>query len=185
MKSSKALSITLVLAVVVATIGFLRWSHSPLHAISTDRAGSVIICTARCDAAVEAMFFFDTSTGVLEGFAACRYMDMQPQSRWLTNVSEDMLAAAIQLGVEIPHNPKFTMVSGAINAYATRGNVRPSLDTLFVTEVTSGLTIVYTIPWNSTLHSSNTPFSSPLRVWTVTRFATGAPVDPLEEENKP
>ncbi|MDO4557828.1 MAG: hypothetical protein Q4C47_02555 [Planctomycetia bacterium] len=177
MKRSHVLQTVIVLSMTLLAIVALRWTHSPLHAVATDRAGSTIVCTARCDQVVEALFFFDTSTGLLEGYAPARRAGLPVQSRWVANVSDDMMALARQMNVEVPKSPKFTMVSGAIDAYKTQGNIRPSLDLVFVTEVTSGLSIAYIIPWNQALHSNSTAFSAPLQIWATTRFATGAPVE--------
>ncbi len=176
MKKTQILPLTLGLAGLLLVIGLVRWTDSPLHAVATDRAGNVITCTARMDGAVEALFFFDTTTGLLEGIVPARVRNMPVQSRWVANVADDMLAAAKVHGAEIPKTPKFSMVTGAIDAYKTGGNVRPSMDIVYVTEINSGLSIAYMVPWNQALHSNNTVFSSPLWVWTTAKFATGAPV---------
>ena len=176
MKRSSVVQWIILLAIPLLALGVLRWTNSPLHAVTTDRTGSTIVCTARCDQVVEALFFFDTTTGLLEGYVPARRAGLPIQSRWLANVSEDMLALASQLGVEIPKSPRFTMVTGAIDAYKTQGNIRPSFDLIFVTEIASGLSIAYIIPWNQALHSNSTAFSAPLQIWATNRFATGTPV---------
>ncbi len=74
-----------------------------------------------------------------------------------------------QVAMAMPSEPKYIMTCGMHDMPGT-GQTRPGSSALYVTEVNTGLTLVYILPWNSSAHSSNVPVSMPLTYYTIDRF---------------
>lgn len=76
---------------------------------------------------------------------------------------------AQSVSMMLPSEPKYVMTSGVHDMPGT-GATRPGVSALYVTEVNTGLTLVYVLPWNSSAHSSNVPVTSPLTYYAIDRF---------------
>ncbi|MDO4630362.1 MAG: hypothetical protein Q4C70_14380 [Planctomycetia bacterium] len=74
-----------------------------------------------------------------------------------------------QVAMAMPSEPKYIMTCGVHDMPGT-GQTRPGASALYVTEVNTGLTLVYVLPWNASAHSSNVPVSLPITYYTIDRF---------------
>ncbi len=74
-----------------------------------------------------------------------------------------------QVAMAMPSEPKYIMTCGVHDIPGT-GQTRPGASALYVTEVNTGLTLVYILRWNASAHSSNVPVSMPLQCYMFDRF---------------
>lgn len=166
-----------------------------VHAVGDDRVDHYIACTANVDT-MEGFFLLDSLTGKLDGGVLSKRRP-QFQARYQTNVHQDLKtaidnynkttgkgrasssshsgsSAVVATGaLQMPEEPKYMMVSAMRDTVGDSGNVRPANSAIFVTEVNTGLTLVYVVPWNRAAHSGdvNQPLQK-LKLWTVDRFIT-------------
>ncbi len=69
----------------------------------------------------------------------------------------------------MPSEPKYIMTSG-VHDMPGSGIRQPGTSALYVTEVNTGITLVYILPWSSSAHSSNTPVQEAISNFTFYRF---------------
>ncbi|MBE6427807.1 MAG: hypothetical protein E7028_04345 [Planctomycetaceae bacterium] len=69
----------------------------------------------------------------------------------------------------MPSEPKYIMTAG-VHDMPGSGIRQPGSSALYVTEVNTGITLVYILPWSSSAHSSNTPVQEPISYFTFYRF---------------
>jgi hypothetical protein len=125
--------------------GFLGGlTHSPLHAVATDRQDNFAIATCPLNEDQEAVVFLDFLTGDLKAtvFNVVRTQVPTVGVIYTKNILQD-------LGVDATKNPKFLMVSGRLQLRPL-GNLQYSGSVIYVAEVNSGKVGVYAMPFNNT-----------------------------------
>lgn len=175
-----------------------REPEAPLQCVAraatSDRVDGYLTCTGFVDSGIEAVYVLDSTTGMLSVGVLSRN-GRAFQARYSGNVVVDLERAITAINktaadaspkrpssrrkkgdieipqgaIAIPTEPKFIMACGTHDMISS-GTLRPSASALYVTEVNTGLIMVYVLPWNATAHSSGTPFASPITYYAVDRF---------------
>lgn len=143
-----------------------------IQAAATDRANRIILATGYVSGELEAIYSLDQSTGRLAAGILSRREGVF-QGLYERNVNED-LAEVIQgkyPNLSFPVAPQYTMVSGELNSENRGGSRwRVSKAVVYLGEVNTGIIMVYTIPWEPTLHSADTPITGQLEFWAAEQF---------------
>ncbi|MDO4583634.1 MAG: hypothetical protein Q4D62_05965 [Planctomycetia bacterium] len=179
---------------------FDRGNGVPVAQASTsDRVDGYLTCTAPVDGGSEAVFVLDSTTGLLSAGVLSK-VSPTFQSRYQGNVHADLRKAvtilnnrgkkgtsrtkknAAKQAIQLPQEPKYIMTAGIHSIVGQGGNIRPGASALYITEVNTGLMLVYILPWNPSSFSSNSPFSSPLTYYTVDRFVMPMVMEEVVEE---
>lgn len=151
-------------------------------AAGCDRAETYTTCTGMMEMGVEAVYVLDSMTGQLFGGVIAKN-NVGFQSVYQGNVKNDLNVAitkyntavqkmagrtsrskgsatmsAAQQIITVPQEPKFIMTTGMHDRVGRVGNIMPSTSALFITEVNTGLMLVYVLPWSKTHHSTNNPY---------------------------
>jgi hypothetical protein len=181
------LAIGLVLG--LAAVGF--WPHTPLHAVSTDHAENVVLATGMVDDNVEAVYFLDSLTGVLQAAVPSIQTKGVFQSTWVANVYTDLQSAVGLLNaniqkdnkplekrgqptrpvIQIPQKPTYTMVTGAIDIRRGATRLRPGRAMIYVAESNTGIVLAYAVPWSPELHTTGQVFHNSLTLWAFDQFS--------------
>jgi len=162
------------------------WPHVPLHAVATDRAGTVAVTTAFVDDSVEAFFYLDSMTGMLMGAVPSRQAAGRPfQSTWVANLNNDFAGVvktinsagatrrgAARAAVDFPKSPQYLFVSGAIDVRGTTGRERPGRSILYVAEANTGIVMAYMISWSPEFHSTGQIYQGRLALWSFASMPT-------------
>lgn len=165
-----------------------------------DRADTYITTTGMVEMGIEAVYVLDSMTGQLFAGVISKNMSNSAfQAKYQGNVKKDLEAvitkynallsaaassgskrggsavssiAATQKAIQMPQEPKFIMTTGIHDQTGRQGAVMPSVSALYVTEVNTGLMLVYMLPWNKTSHAGNRPFASPVQLMFFDRVVT-------------
>ncbi len=169
------------------------------RANTSDRVDGYLTCTGYIDAGVEALYVLDSSTGLLSAGVLSKSTP-NFQAKYQGNVNADLAKAIKFMSARaekttkrtssrssrtskrnrndegnaaaemmLPSEPRYMMTAGMHDMPGT-GMRRPGASALYVTEVNTGLTLVYILPWSSAAHSSNTPVSEPIQAYAIDRF---------------
>lgn len=165
-----------------------------------DRADTYITTTGMVEMGIESVYVLDSMTGQLfAGVISKNMANNAFQARFQGNVKTDLAAVitkynallsaaasgsskrgasaaasitATQKAIQMPQEPKFIMTTGLHDQTGRQGAVMPSASALYVTEVNTGLMLVYMLPWNKTFHAGNRPYSSPISLMFFDRVVT-------------
>jgi hypothetical protein len=132
--------IVAVVAVGVAVAGWMR-PIGQVQALTSLANDAFAVCTLPLDGTNEGVFILDFETGDLSGAI------LNPTTgRFGVSYKHNVLA---DLGFKPGQvkNPKFLLVSGVMELRQPPVPVAPSV--LYVTDSTTGATVVYGIPWNT------------------------------------
>ena len=179
--------LALALGLVVGLILGGLWPHTPLHATATDRVDNFALATGPVDDTTEAVYYLDFLSGTLRG-AVLSNTTQNYQAVYETNIHAD-LANVIAMhnqnlapagrgtqpvqDLQIPANPSYMMVTGAIDIRRVAGQRRrPPRSALYVAEANTGIVLAYVIPWSPEAHSANQPDSGKLILWAGEQFST-------------
>ena len=189
----------LVLGVLVgAVVGLAvggRWLDTPIHAMGTDRADNFIIATGAVDADVEAVYVLDGLSGVLKAgvlsgqtktFQALYEVNVQAGLTALVeylnkgirtaNTASRRGATPPRPEIQVPQNPHFMMVTGITDIRRGQvGRISPGQAVIYVAETTTGIVMVYALPWDKSAHSANQITGGTLVFWAGEQFT--APVN--------
>lgn len=124
---------------------------APVHAVSSLADESFAACTAPVTGAMEGFFILDFETGDLSG-GVLAPNTMKFSVAYRHNVLKDLGFKAGKV-----KNPKFLLLSG-VASFAGAGSAQMGQSVLYVTDVATGVTAAYGIPWNE----QGRPGSSPL-----------------------
>lgn len=167
-------------------------------AATSDRVDGYMTCTAPVDGGNEAVFVLDSTTGLLSAGVLSK-VSPTFQSRYQGNVHADLRKAVGFLNnrgkkgssrskkttkqmIQLPQEPKYIMTTGIHSVVGQGGSIRPGASALYVTEINTGLMLVYILPWNPSSFTSNSPFNAPLTYYTVDRFVMPMVMEEVVEE---
>jgi hypothetical protein len=112
------------------------------HAVSSLVEESFAVCTAFIDDGIEGFFVLDFETGDLSG-GVLGQTPLKFTRAYRHNVLKDLDIKAGKV-----KNPRFTLLSGVAVVGGPAGtNMAQSV--LYVTDVSTGMTVAYGIPWSS------------------------------------
>jgi hypothetical protein len=144
-RSLQGLIVVAAASVVGGLVGGLVLRAAPLpraHAASSLVEESFAVCTAFIDDGIEGFFILDFETGDLSG-GVLGQMPLKFTRSYRHNVLKDLDIKAGKV-----KNPRFTLLSGGAAVGGPAGmNMAQSV--LYVTDVSTGVTVAYGIPWNS------------------------------------
>lgn len=140
-----------------------------VHAVSSLMDENFAVCTAAIDGATEGFFILDFQTGDLTGGV------LAPTSSKFTRVYSHNVLRDLEFEAGAVKNPKFLLVSGLARVMGPTSNQRAQ-SVLYVTNVATGLTAAYGIPWVAT--QANAPGRSELVLLDVARPRGGAAAAP-------
>ena len=173
------------------------WPNTPLHAVSTDRAGSITIATGLIDTDVEAVFFLDAQTGTLRAGVPSIRQTGGFQATWECNLTADLATVVTRVNVaikaqnagrrggaalpelQLPQTPKVMMVTGLLDIRQGPARVPPGRSLVYVSEATTGVILAYALPWSPNAHRANQRMHQPMLLWAADQLATV--VAPQEE----
>jgi hypothetical protein len=139
--SALAWGALVLLAGGVAVGSWLR-RPQPAHAVSSLVEESFAVCTALIDDGIEGFFILDFETGDLSG-GVLGQTPLKFTRSYRHNVLKDLEIKGGKV-----KSPRFTLLSGMAAVGGPAGmNMSPSV--LYVTDVSTGVTVAYGIPWNS------------------------------------
>jgi len=166
------------------------WPETPLHAVATDRAENFSMATGFVDDGVEAVYFLDFLTGTLRA-AVLSNQSRGFHAHYEANVNVD-LAGVVQLSnaglaqtnaqrrkqnlpplpeIQMPASPNYLMTTGAIDIRrGAAARAQPAQAVVYVAETTTGIVLVYIIPWDRNAHMADLPSAAPLTLWAGERF---------------
>ncbi len=171
------------------------------RASGCDRAETYVTCAGVVDMGVEAVFVLDSLTGQLFAGVLSKNVGVNAfQAKYQGNVKSDFAAvvtkynndlakiasrttksrtgnaatsiAANQQAIQVPQEPKFIMTTGMHDQTGRGSNIMPSVSALYVTEVNTGLMLVYMLPWSKTAHASNKPYVDAAKLMFYERVVT-------------
>lgn len=145
-----------VLAVAAAFVagalvgGLPSWLAAPprVHAVSSLVEESFAVCTAFVDEGLEGFFILDFETGDLSG-GVLGQSPAKFTRAYRYNVLKDL-----EIKPGKAKNPRFTLLSG-VAAFGGPAGSTLAQSVLYVTDVATGVTATYGIPWSS--QAANTP----------------------------
>ena len=165
----------------------------------SDRAEGYLTCTGSVDSENEAVFVLDQTTGQLSAAVVSQNGNTPGfQSRYQASVLKDLENAVKEGGstaaktgkkrgnrtsrkdkdaakaveLTMPQEPKFIMTTGKTMFKGFSGKIKPATSALFITEINTGIMLVYVLPWDSTAHAGNQPFTQALQLYFADRFVT-------------
>jgi hypothetical protein len=131
---------------VLATVGGVG-SHERLpqvQAIGSVASDSFAACTAAMDNSVEGFFILDFQTGDLTGGV----LNSQGNAAKFTRVYASNVLKDLGFEAGKVKDPKFLLVAGGMNFIGPNSNTLAQ-SVLYVTDVSTGVTAAYGIPWVS------------------------------------
>lgn len=148
------------------------------QAAGIDRSDNVITCTGPVEQGVEAVYILDCNTGMLSANVLSKSLKGF-QARYLANVTKDLSGQVKRMGaaasgskkrdaaatgsmIEMPQIPKYVMTTVMHDFTGRMGNATPAAAAVCVTEINTGLSLVYIIQWNRQAHTTNAPIALPL-----------------------
>jgi hypothetical protein len=167
------------------------WPDSPLHATATDRVQSFAIATGFVDDESEAIYVLDFLTGTLRAAVVSNRLPGGFQARYEANINADLTGTVTAMNaavpaagkrgrgavmgpeVQLPQTPTYLMVTGM--ADLKRGSAsreRPSRALVYVYETSTGVLLVYALPWSVEAHAANQPSGGQLILWARDQFST-------------
>lgn len=161
-------------AVALLAVGIVAgswWRAVPaVQALTALADDAFAVCTVPVDGTTEGIFILDFETGDLSGAV------LNPAtSRFGVSYKHNVLA---DLGFKPGQvkNPRFLLVSGVADLRQTPVPISPSV--LYVTDSTTGTTVVYGIPWNAQQAQSGQPIIAKLVPLDVAKPRGGGPARP-------
>jgi hypothetical protein len=154
------------IGIVIGRVIGVVLPHAPLHAVATDRQDTFAIATGMVDDGIEAVYMLDFLTGDL------RAAVLNPNTRTFSSTFQRNLGP--DLKVEQGKNPRYLMVSGAVDLRGGAGGGQFGNSALYVAELSSGNMGVYTLPWTpGNLNRAMNPIQAIILLQTV-QFRTAA-----------
>jgi hypothetical protein len=144
-RSLPTLALVLAASVVGGLVGGLVLRAGPVpraHAVSSLVEESFAVCTAFIDDGIEGFFVLDFETGDLSG-GVLGQTPLKFTRAYRHNVLKDLDIKAGKV-----KNPRFTLLSGVAMVGGPAGTTMAQ-SVLYVTDVSTGMTVAYGIPWSS------------------------------------
>ncbi len=174
LKNNRA--VWLVAGLILGVVGAGMLPSTPLHAVSTDRTNTFAMATGPVDDEFEAVYFLDFLTGDLNAVVLGKN-----GTAFTAFYQRPGAQVVADLGVDPTKKANYMMVTGMTNfrGFAGAGQLRPSLATVYVAEVTSGTVAAYSISWSKNAHATGRMIGpAPLTPVAVTRFRAAPAVGP-------
>lgn len=114
------------------------------HAVSSLVEDSFAVCTAFIDEGIEGFFILDFETGDLSG-GVLGQTPLKFTRTYRHNVLKDLEIKAGKV-----KNPRFTLLSG-VAAVGGPAGASMAQSVLYVTDISTGVTVAYGIPWTAQL----------------------------------
>jgi len=178
MKGLHTFGFALVLIVVFA-LG-LFWGKNPvpeqgIQAAASDRSGRLVLATGYVAPDTEAVYCLDQLTGRLSAGVLSR-KEGRFQGLYERNINSDLANVLRLKGITTPLSvaPQYAMVTGEVyteNRGASLWKVAKSV--VYIAEVNTGMLLVYTIPWQPSLHGGDQSETAILELWTAEQFQSG------------
>jgi len=156
MRSLQGLVVVAAASVVGGLVGGLVLRAAPVpraHAVSSLVEDSFAVCTAYIDDGIEGFFVLDFETGDLSG-GVLGQTPLKFTRAYRHNVLKDLDIKAGKV-----KNPKFMLLSGMAAVGGPAGTTLAQ-SVLYVTDVSTGVTVAYGIPWSGQM--AGTPGMSEL-----------------------
>jgi hypothetical protein len=190
MKRNRLVWLAIGLACGLAAAGL--WPHAPLRAVATDHAENVVLATGMVDDAVEAVYFLDPLTGILQAAVPSIQTKGVFQSTWAANVYTDLQNAISVLNaniqkenkplekrgqatrpiIQMPQKPAYAMVTGAIDIRRGAARLRPGRAMIYIAESNTGIVLAYAVPWSPEMHTTGQLFqNNTLTLWAFDQFS--------------
>ena len=177
MKGIPSFGVALILAVFALGLfwGKSRLPEQGIAAAASDRSGRLVLATGYVAPDTEAVYCLDQMTGRLSAGVLSR-KEGRFQGLYERNINSDLAEVLRLKGVTTPLSvaPQYTMVTGEIdteNRGASLWKVAKSV--VYIAEANTGMLLVYTIPWQPSLHGGDQPETAFLELWTAEQFQPG------------
>ncbi len=141
--SAPALWAATALAVGVALGALLGGGPRTVFAVASASDESFAVCTTPIDNNVEGLFILDFETGDLSGGV------LNPGTSKFTAGYRHNVLKDLGFKPGKVQNPKFLLASGVL-AFTGQASSRLAPSVLYVTDASTGVTVAYGIPWNTT-----------------------------------
>jgi hypothetical protein len=139
---------------VVLTLQLGSWLgwETPLEAVASTGGDTMAIATGPISEGVEGLFVLDFVTGQL----TCQILN--PRSGQLGGVYTRNVAG--DLGIQQGKQPRYLLITGALQVRQAISNVRPAESLVYVADEASGRYVAYMLPFNKQLLDMNRPQAS-------------------------
>ena len=178
MKGFHSFGVVLVLIAVLAFGLFLGKRSVPergIQAAASDRAGRLVLATGYVAPDMEAVYCLDQLTGRLSAGVLSR-KDGKFQVLYERNINSDLAEVLRQRNVTTPLSvaPQYTMVTGEVNTENRGASLwQVAKSVVYIAEVNTGMLLVYTVPWQRSIHAADQPETALLELWTAEQFQPG------------
>ena len=178
MKGIHSFGFALILLAMLALGLFLGKNLIPeqgVGAAATDRSGRLILATGYVAPDTEAVYCLDQLTGRLSAGVLSR-RDGRFQGLYERNINGDLAEVLRLKGITTPLSvaPQYTMVTGEVDTEIRGASLwKVAKSVVYIAEVNTGMLLVYTIPWQPSLHSGDQPETALLELWTAEQFQPG------------
>ena len=146
-----------------------------IQAAASDRAGRLVLATGYVAPDMEAVYCLDQLTGRLSAGVLSR-KDGKFQGLYERNINSDLAEVLRMKNVTTPLSvaPQYTMVTGEVNTENRGASLwQVAKSVVYIAEVNTGMLLVYTIPWQRSLHAGDQPETALLELWTAEQFQPG------------
>jgi hypothetical protein len=134
------------------------FSHSPIHAVATDRTDTFLVATGVVDSdGIEAIYLLDCLTGDLRAAVLGK-----GSGGFTATYAYPGAQLMKDFGIDPSKNPKFLMVTGLADL-RTGSQAGFGSSVVYVVEVTTGKIGAYALPWNRSVYNSRKIVAETLR----------------------
>ena len=178
MKGFTSVSFVLLLLAAVSLGLFYGRNSLPeqkIQAAASDRSGRLLLATGYVSPDTEAVYCLDQSTGRLSAGVLSR-KEGKFQGLYERNINSDLAEVLRLKNVTTPLSvaPQYTMVTGELDSENRGVSLwKVARSVVYIAEVNTGMLLVYTIPWQQSLHGADQPETALLELWTAEQFQPG------------
>ncbi len=152
-----------------------RGEHSDnnIAGSATDRTDNLILATGYVAPDVEAVYSFDQNSGRLSAGVLSRRSGTF-QALFERNINQDLAEVLRKKESTFPSVPRYALVTGELDS-ERRGTSLWTVakSVVYIAEINSGMLLVYTIPWQESLHGADQPSKDMLQFLTAEQFQPG------------
>ncbi|MCL2304889.1 MAG: hypothetical protein FWC43_06050 [Planctomycetaceae bacterium] len=146
-----------------------------IQAAASDRSGRLILATGYVAPDVEAVYCLDQLTGRLSAGVLSK-KEGKFQGLYERNINSDLAEVLRLKNVTMPLSvaPQYTMVTGEVSTESQGASLwQVAKSVVYIAEVNTGMLLVYTIPWQRSLHGGDQSDTALLELWTAEQFQPG------------
>ncbi len=149
-------------------------SDNNIASSATDRSENLILATGYVASDLEAVYLLDQTTGRLSAGVLSRRSG-KFQGLFERNINQDLAEVLQKKGIgPLTSAPQYMLVTGELDAESRGTSLwKVAKSVVYIAEANSGMLLVYTIPWQESLHGADQPSKDMLQFLTAEQFQAG------------